>query len=127
MFRLHIFLVFVFVAGIMFTACDSNDSNSVDITDIHSLEGDPDVRVEGRGLLLNGQPFTVKGVNYSPIPIGTTFDDGDKIGDVFFDYFNPIHEVDFQLMKEMGVNTIRIYGMFPWHPQKRTIRTERPH
>jgi len=117
MFRLHIFLVFVFAVGIMFTACDSNDSNSVDITDIHSLEGDTDVRVEGRGLLLNGQPFTVKGVNYSPIPIGTTFDDGDKIGDVFFDYFNPIHKVDFQLMKEMGVNTLRIYGMFPWHPQ----------
>ncbi len=78
------------------------------------------------GLLLNGQPFTVKGVNYSPIPIGTTFDDGDKIGDVFFDYFNPIHEVDFQLMKEMGVNTIRIYGMFPWHPQNGPANPNNP-
>lgn len=116
MIRLDIFLVMVLAAGLLFSACDSNDGGSEQITDIHSLEGGVDIEVAGRGFLLNGQPFTVKGVNYSPVPIGTTFDDDDKIGDVFFDYFNPIHEVDFQLMKEMGVNTIRIYGMFPWHP-----------
>ncbi len=110
-------LALVFTVGALFTACDSSDSGTETVTDIHDLEGALEITVAGRGLLLNGQPFTVRGVNYSPIPIGATFDDDDKIGDVFFDYFNPVHEVDFQLMKEMGVNTIRIYGMFPWHPQ----------
>ncbi|HUM46534.1 MAG TPA: hypothetical protein PLD84_06385, partial [Chitinophagales bacterium] len=40
-----------------------------------------------------------------------------KLGDVFFDFFNPVHEMDFEKMSEMGANTIRIYGLFPSHPQ----------
>ncbi len=101
--------------------CSDNGNGNTETSrpdDIHDIESDDlDIVVSGRGFTINGEPFTVKGVNYSPIPIGTTFDDGDKIGDVFFDYFNPIHELDIELMKEIGVNTIRIYGMFPWHPQ----------
>jgi hypothetical protein len=106
---------------IIFLACDNNgdgggaDSGQPD--DIHDLTGgEIDIEVTGRGFTINGQPFTVKGVNYSPIPIGMSFNDGDKIGDVFFDYFNPVHEEDIKLMKEMGVNI--------WHvsmaPSKRT-------
>lgn len=77
-----------------------------------------DFQITDQGLYLNNEPFTVKGVNYSPIPIGASFDDDDKIGDVFFDFFNPVHKVDFAKMREMGTNTIRIYSLFPWHPQK---------
>lgn len=114
-------LLFGFISLGAIGGCSNNDSGDTETSrpdDIHDLApGEIDIEVSGRGFTINGQPFTVKGVNYSPIPIGTSFDDGDKIGDVFFDYFNPIHEVDIKLMKEMGVNTIRIYGMFPWHPQ----------
>lgn len=77
-----------------------------------------DIKIQKGQLYLNGEQFTVKGVNYSPVPIGASFDDGDKIGDVFFDYFTPVHQTDLQLMRMMGANTIRIYGMFPWHPQE---------
>ena len=115
MLRINVFLTVLFAVCILFASCDSNDGSSEQITDIHSLEDEIDIKVAGRRLLLDGQPFTVKGVNYSPIPIGASFEF--NIGDVFFDYFNPIHELDFPLMKEMGVNTIRIYGMFPWDPQ----------
>ncbi len=83
-----------------------------------------DIVVCGRDLYLNGELFIVKGVNYSPIPIGASFDDDDKIGDVFFSekpgepgYFHPVHLLDLSKMKEMGANTLRLYGMFPWHPQ----------
>jgi hypothetical protein len=77
-----------------------------------------DIYINDRQVFLNGEPFLVKGVNYSPIPIGASFNDDDKIGDVFFDYFNPVHEMDFKLMRSMGANTVRLYGMFPWHPLK---------
>ena len=117
-----LFFCSVLFISIVFLACDNNgDSGGADSgqpDDIHDLTGgEIDIEVTGRGFTINGQPFTVKGVNYSPIPIGMSFNDGDKIGDVFFDYFNPVHEEDIRLMKEMGVNVIRIYGMFPWHPQ----------
>lgn len=77
-----------------------------------------DIQIIERQFFVNGEIFQVKGVNYSPVPIGASFDDGDKIGDVFFDYFNPVHEIDLKLIRDMGANTLRIYGMFPWHPQK---------
>lgn len=80
-----------------------------------------EIQIKGRKLFVNGETFQVKGVNYSPVPIGASFDDGDKIGDVFFDYFTPVHKVDLPLIREMGANTLRLYGMFPWHPQKGSL------
>jgi len=100
--KTFICLFFIFSALFPFLSCGADD----DIV----------FHIQGRQLFLNGESFTVKGVNYSPVPIGASFDDGDKIGDVFFDYFNPIHQIDFEYMREMGANTIRIYGIFPWHP-----------
>jgi len=130
MIRLNSFLAMVLAVGLLFSACDNNGSSDMETSrpdDIHSIAtGDIDIEVSGRGFLLNGQPFIVKGVNYAPTPIGTSFDDDDKIGDVFFDFFNPVHEVDFKIMKEMGVNTIRIYGMFPWHPQNGPANPNNP-
>ena len=83
-----------------------------------NITKDNDLYINNRQIYLNGEPFKIKGVNYSPIPIGASFDDGDKIGDVFFDYFNPVHAIDLPLIREMGANTLRIYGMFPWDPQE---------
>lgn len=54
-------------------------------------------------LIVNGKPFIVKGVCYSPVPIGSNHQ---------YDWWSDPNKpwiTDGKLMKEMGVNTIRIY------------------
>lgn len=54
-------------------------------------------------LLVDGQPFIIKGVCYQPIPIGQ---------DYAYDFFSSNDKpwvLDGRLMKEMGINTIRLY------------------
>jgi len=54
-------------------------------------------------LMVNGQPYVVRGVCYNPIPIGANHE---------YDWWSDPNKpwlVDGKLMKEMGVNTIRLY------------------
>ncbi|MCG8430840.1 MAG: hypothetical protein MJA29_06690, partial [Candidatus Omnitrophica bacterium] len=54
-------------------------------------------------LMVRNRPFVVKGVCYNPIPIGENHQ---------YDWWNDANKpwmVDGRLMKQMGVNTIRIY------------------
>ena len=54
-------------------------------------------------LMAGGKPFIVKGVCYSPIPIGKNHE---------YDWWSDPNKpwiVDGKLMKEMGINTIRVY------------------
>jgi len=54
-------------------------------------------------LIVDGKPYVIKGVCYSPIPIGQTSS---------YDWWSDPNKpwlVDGKLMKEMGVNTIRLY------------------
>lgn len=54
-------------------------------------------------LLVNGRPYIVKGACYNPIPIGESHD---------YDFWSAKEEpwiVDGELMKKMGINTVRIY------------------
>lgn len=54
-------------------------------------------------LIVSGQPYIVKGVCYNPIPIGQTYE---------YDWWSDPNKpwiVDGKLMKEMGVNTVRLY------------------
>jgi hypothetical protein len=54
-------------------------------------------------LIVEGQPYIVKGVCYNPIPIGKNFE---------YDWWSDANKpwlVDGKLMQEMGVNTVRIY------------------
>ena len=46
------------------------------------------VKADGFQLKLNGQPFVIKGMNYSPVPIGVAPGDGPPNG-VYGDYFVP--------------------------------------
>ena len=88
-------------------------------------------------LMVNNKPFVVKAVTYTPTKVGQSPDDG-TISDWMYDDFNHNGKVDgpyeafvdknknnkqdanepsvgdFRLMKEMGVNAIRVYH----HPQK---------
>ncbi len=55
------------------------------------------VRVLGRKLLLNDQQYLIKGVCYHPVPKGSNVRSFDRLDE------------DITLMKELGVNTIRVY------------------
>lgn len=61
------------------------------------------VKVKGRQLFVDGQPFVVKGVNYGYTPVGQ--------GYMRYDWtIHPeIYRRDFALIKAMGANAIRIY------------------
>ena len=54
-------------------------------------------------LIVNGRPYIVRGVCYNPVPIGLNHE---------YDWWSDPNKpwlVDGKLMKEMGINTIRIY------------------
>ncbi len=54
-------------------------------------------------LMVNKKPYIIKGVCYNPIPIGKSYE---------YDWWsdpNKPWQVDGKLMKEMGINTIRLY------------------
>lgn len=54
-------------------------------------------------LIVNDRPYIVKGIVYNPVPIGEN-----HLYDFWSDARKP-HMVDGELMKEAGVNTIRVY------------------
>ncbi len=64
-------------------------------------------------LIVNGRPYIVKGMVYSPVPIGKT-----HTYDFWSDPIKP-HLYDGKLMKAMGVNTIRVYK-----PGKEVLKTK---
>lgn len=58
---------------------------------------------KGYQLTVNGQPYVVKGVCYSPVPIGKDYE---------YNWWGDPNKpwlVDGPLMKQMGVNTVRFY------------------
>jgi hypothetical protein len=85
-----------------------------------------DVTIVGRKLVLDGHDYQVRGVDYSPIPIGgdnSSFWGPGNLdghgGDIFAEpAYQEVLAKDVAQMREMGVNTIRIYAMHPWDAQK---------
>ena len=67
------------------------------------------VTVTGKQLLVNGAPFTVKGVVYSPVPIGEDPNLTPPYGDYFTGPYAPLHDRDLPLLRAMGANTLRLY------------------
>ncbi len=61
-----------------------------------------------RQLYVNGRPFKIKGVGYQPVPIGQDVDPEDPTNTWFEN--TDIFERDFPLLKQIGVNTIRLWG-----------------
>lgn len=72
--------------------------------------------VSGRTILLDGVPFFVRGVNYSPTPVGGSFN-WSPFGDWFTRPWREIHQRDMPRLREMNANSIRIHSWFavePW-------------
>src|SRR3989338_1729261 len=60
-------------------------------------------KTNGYQLLVDGKPYLVKGVCYNPIPVGKDYEYN------FWGDSGKPWLVDGQLMKQMGVNTVRFY------------------
>ncbi len=95
-------------------------------------------------ILVDGKPFVIKGTSYAPTKVGQSPDKG-TVSDWMKDDFNNNGKIDgpydawvdknlnnqqdpdepatgdFQLMKNMGVNTLRIYHQ-PFEPAKELLR-----
>ena len=74
----------------------------------------PRLTTSGRSLLLDGQPHLVRGVAYSPTPIGTRPSASQGL-DFFHDGYSHVWQRDIPRMAAMGVNTIRLYTIETEH------------
>lgn len=70
---------------------------------------DIDITIKDRQILINGDIFFIKGVGYAPVPIG---DNPNKRGnaDYFTSDYEDIYNRDLLLIRQMGANTIRLWG-----------------
>ncbi|HNS50121.1 MAG TPA: glycoside hydrolase family 2 TIM barrel-domain containing protein [Anaerolineae bacterium] len=75
-----------------------------------SVLGATRVTVTGRRLLVNGQPFQVRGVGYAPTPIGDDVRYDWPYGDYFTAEHAAIYSRDLPLLRDMGANTVRLWG-----------------
>jgi hypothetical protein len=63
------------------------------------------VKIVGRQMLVDGKPFTVKGVNYGYTPVGSGYSTYD------WTIHPEFYKADFALIRAMGANTIRLHSM----------------
>jgi len=74
------------------------------------------VNASGYMLHVNGKLFVIKGMNYSPVPIGVAPGDGPPVG-VYGDYFVPnyanVWRPDIDKIRQAGVNVIKLYAGNP--------------
>ncbi len=67
--------------------------------------------INNRQITKDGEVFLVKGVNYAPLPPGAIVTEKTQWGDLFHSEWSHLHDRDLPLMREAGVNAIRIYQL----------------
>jgi hypothetical protein len=68
------------------------------------------VIIQNRQILVNNEPFTIRGVGYSPTPIGIDPETTPPYGDYYTVDYSAIYDRDLPLLRQMGTNTIRLWG-----------------
>ena len=68
------------------------------------------VTISGRQIFVDGVPFTTKGVGYAPVPICIDPETTSPYGDYFTSDYSSIYTRDMPLLRQMGANTIRLWG-----------------
>jgi hypothetical protein len=68
------------------------------------------VDVQGTQILVDGEPFFIKGVIYSPSPMGSHPAWTWPHGDFFIPQYQNLWDRDFPMLQNLGANTIRISG-----------------
>ena len=71
------------------------------------------ILVIDKSISVNDALFQVKGVGYSPTPIGYDPEIQKPYGDYFTDDYQDLHKRDLPLLRAMGSNTIRLWS---WNP-----------
>jgi len=79
--------------------------NAISVTKVKPQSTSP-VQISGRQILVNGQPFQIKGVGYQPVPVG------EDLMEARFEIFaDPnIYIRDLDVLQAMNCNTIRTWG-----------------
>jgi hypothetical protein len=85
MFNLKPVIAIIILFATAFASCTGGNERDV-------------VSVAGRQVLLNDEPFFIKGICYHPVPIGSDIRSLERLSE------------DLALMKEAGINTIRVYS-----------------
>ena len=67
------------------------------------------VLLAGRQLVLDGEPFMLRAICYSPVPVGQDPGYAAPWGDYFTSEYEGIFTRDIELFGRMGANTIRLY------------------
>lgn len=70
------------------------------------------VKANGFQITLDGQPFVIKGMNYSPVPIGAA-PRYIPYGDYFIPYYANVWKPDLDNMRAAGINVIKLYAGNP--------------
>jgi hypothetical protein len=70
------------------------------------------VTANGFQVKLNGQPFVAKGMNYSPVPIGTA-PGNPPYGDYFVPGYANVWKPDLDKIRAAGINVIKLYAGNP--------------
>ena len=70
------------------------------------------VKASGFQLYVNGKLFAIKGMNYSPVPIGT-YPGYMPYGDYFIPYYANVWKPDIDKIRAAGVNVIKLYAGNP--------------
>ena len=68
------------------------------------------VSVNGRRILVNGEPFLARGIGYAPVPIGVDPETTPPYGDYFTANHAAIYNRDLPLIRQMGANVLRLWG-----------------
>ncbi len=66
------------------------------------------ISISGRALTVNSQSFTIRGINYSPVPIGQD-PYNPPYGDYYTSAYSSILTRDLPQIRQMGANTIRLW------------------
>lgn len=77
---------------------------------ITSLRHPSTVATNGRQILVNGEPFAIKGIGYAPTTIGDDPETTHPYGDYFTSDYSALYDRDLPLLRQMGANTIRLWG-----------------
>jgi hypothetical protein len=83
-------------------------------TSAYAASTQPNTEVTASGFMLkvNGKPFVIKGMNYSPVPIGTKPEFA-PYGDYFIPRYANVWKPDIDNIRAAGVNVIRLYAGDP--------------